>query len=187
MDSLDYRYLASLVRKAQAGDSNAFAELYVATYQQQYRYAYKYLREEELARDALQETFVQALRNIRRLRDPNLFIAWLNRINFRTCYDMKKAQHSELMDIYNEEHLAVQHSPHGRVEEEVLKIDSSEYIVRQVMNLPLTESQVILMKYYQEMKLDEIAEIMNTSRSSVKRYLRSGRNHLKKILAEFEE
>ena len=187
MESLDYAYLGELVKSAAQGDSNAFAELYAATYKQQYRYSLKYLRDEYLAQDALQETYIRALRNIRKLQNPDLFIAWLNRINFRTCYDMKKAQHSELMDIYNEEHLAVQHSPHGRVEEEVLKIDSREYIIRQVMNLPLTESQVILMKYYQEMKLDEIAQIMNTSRSSVKRYLRSGRNHLKKILAEFEE
>ena len=186
MEALDYQYLAELVRSAQDGDSNAFAELYAATYRQQFRYSLKYLRDESLAQDALQETFVRALRNIRKLKNPDLFIAWLNRINFRVCYDMKKARNEELADLYSEEHLEQQHSHLGRTEEEVLKIDSKEYILRQIMNLPLTESQVILMKYYQEMKLDEIADIMNISRSTVKRYLRSGRGHLKKILAEFE-
>ncbi len=187
MDALDYRYLASLVRKAQAGDSNAFAEIYVATYQQQYRYAYKYLREEELARDALQETFVQALRNIRRLRDPNLFIAWLNRINFRTCYDIRRSRGQEQQDGCSQERLENVHASEGRAEEEVVDIDSRRYIMKQVLNLPLTESQVILMKYYQDLTNDEIAEAMNISRSSVKRYLRSGRQRLARMLPEFRE
>lgn len=38
MDELDYDYLAKLVRRTQAGDSNAFAELYTATYKKQYRF-----------------------------------------------------------------------------------------------------------------------------------------------------
>ena len=54
MAALDYSYLASLVSRVQDGDSNAFAELYAATYQKEYRFAYKYLKEEYLAQDALQ-------------------------------------------------------------------------------------------------------------------------------------
>lgn len=41
---LDYDYIAKLVRKTQAGDSDAFAELYTATYQSQYRFAYQYVK-----------------------------------------------------------------------------------------------------------------------------------------------
>ena len=44
---LDYEYLAQLVRKTQNGDSDAFAELYVATYQKQYRFAYHYVNDPE--------------------------------------------------------------------------------------------------------------------------------------------
>ena len=40
---LDYDYIAKLVRKTQEGDSDAFAELYTATYQSQYRFAYQYI------------------------------------------------------------------------------------------------------------------------------------------------
>ena len=40
---LDYDYIAKLVRKTQEGDSDAFAELYTATYQSQYRFAYQYV------------------------------------------------------------------------------------------------------------------------------------------------
>ena len=45
MDELDYNYLAELVLKTQRGDSEAFAELYTATYQKQYRFAYRYAKD----------------------------------------------------------------------------------------------------------------------------------------------
>lgn len=95
---LDYNYLADLVVNAQNGDSDAFAELYAATYQKQYHFAYSYLKDEYLAQDALQETYILALRNLSKLRDPMLLIAWLNQINFRVCFHMYKKQ-----ERYNEE------------------------------------------------------------------------------------
>lgn len=55
MDELDYNYLAELVLKTQRGDSEAFAELYTATYQKQYRFAYRYAKDAYLAQDILQD------------------------------------------------------------------------------------------------------------------------------------
>ena len=185
MKALDHKNLAMLVRRAQAGDSNAFAELYTATYQQQYRYAYKYLKDEHLAQDALQETFINALRNITTLQNPQLFIAWLNRINFRTCYDIMKNLDKGRTDVYVEDKVEDNHAGGGYPEDEIIEIDSRKYILRQVMNLPLTESQVILMKYYQNMGNDDIAEAMNISRSTVKRCLKSGKERLARLLSDF--
>lgn len=50
---LDYDYIAKLVRKTQEGDSDAFAELYTATYQSQYRFAYQYVKDPYLAQESL--------------------------------------------------------------------------------------------------------------------------------------
>ena len=181
---LDYKYLRELVPSAHKGDSNAFAELYAATYQQQYRYAFRYLQDEGLAADALQETFIRALRNIRKLQNPDLFIAWLSRINFRVCSDILWTAEDDDTVIDDEECPKMQHPVHDMIENEVLKIDQREYLLRQVMNLPLTESQVILMKYYQGMNLNEIADVMNIGRGTAKRYIRNGRVHLRKMLTE---
>lgn len=52
---LDYDYLAKLVECTQMGDSDAFAELYTATYQKQYRFAYQYTKDSYLAQDILQD------------------------------------------------------------------------------------------------------------------------------------
>lgn len=92
MEALDYKYIAKLVSRAQIGDSDAFAELYAATYQRQYLYAYHYLKDEYLAQDALQETYVLALKNLAKLKEPTLVISWLNQINFRVCYNLHKKQ-----------------------------------------------------------------------------------------------
>lgn len=45
--------------------------------------------------------------------------------------------------------------------------------------LPFNEKQVLIMRYYNDMKLEEIAAAMEISRSSVKRYIASGQDHLK--------
>lgn len=91
MEALDYKHIANLVSRAQSGDSNAFAELYAATYQRQYLYSYRYLKDEFLAQDALQETYILALKNLIKLKDPTLVISWLNQINFRVCYNLHKS------------------------------------------------------------------------------------------------
>ena len=56
--------------------------------------------------------------------------------------------------------------------------------MNQVLKLPFTEAQVIILKYYRDMKHDDIARLMDMSRSSVKRYLISGRARLGKILQQ---
>ena len=186
MENLDYDYLAELVLKAQQGSSDAFAELYAVTYQKQYRYSYKYLRDEYLAQDALQETFIQVLKNIGKLQNPNLFIAWLNQINFRVCYDIQQKQKNYDAELaeYDAEDLENRQAATGRPEDEIVEIDSRRYILNQVMNLPLTESQVILMHYYQNMKIEDVAKLLDISRSTAKRYLKSGKARLAKILRE---
>ena len=66
---LDYVYLASLVHRVRSNDSSAFAELYSLTYQKEYRFACSFLKDRELAQDALQETYIRAYKNIDRLQE----------------------------------------------------------------------------------------------------------------------
>ena len=179
METIDLSYLNDLVIKAQKGSSNAFAELYAATYQRQYAYSFRYLRDEHLAQDALQESFVRVLKNIRKLQNPSLFIAWLNQINFHVCYDIQKERMKYGAGAGTEE---LERIPAEKgTPEEIIEIDMKRYIMRQIDSLPVTESQVIIMKYYQDMSLDEIANMLNISRSTVKRYLKSAKKHLRKL------
>ena len=168
--------------RAQEGDSDSFAELYLATYQQQFRFSYRYLQDEFLAQDALQETYILALKNLTTLRDPNVFVSWLNQINMRVCfaiYRREKRQELqmerfELLNVLNQENRGDLDSPEVRT----LKQDEQERLVKQIMQLPFSESQVIILRYFRGMKLEEVAELMQISLSSVKRYLESCRKKL---------
>ena len=188
MASYDYQYLAHLVRRAQAGSSDAFAELYVATYQQQYAFSYRYLQDEFLAQDAIQETYILALKNITTLCDPLVFVSWLNQINMRVCFAMyqKERKHNAELDRYEQSQL--DHSKNRGENESpeflVMKKDEQEYVINQILALPFSESQAIFLRYYRNMKVGDIARMMDISQSSVKRYLTNGRKMLAQRLGK---
>ncbi len=168
MERLDPVYLSDLVVKAQGGSSNACAELYGASVQQQYGYACRCLLDEnagkettkDAAREALKEVYVQMIHNIRSLQSPALFTAWLSSLTFRACLE-------KMEDAAGED------TP--------VQAGGGTWTLRQILNLPLTESQVTLMRYYQKLKTQYIADLLNMSGSSVRRYLRSAQEHLKRL------
>lgn len=180
----DMRYLAELVEQVQGGDSDAFAELYALTYKRQYQLAYSYLKDEYLAQDAMQETFILVFKNINQLRDPGLFIAWINQINFRVCYAMqkKKKKSDNEINAAGEGDIEGLATESMTPEDEIVQIDENNYLVSQLLKLPFTESQCLILKFYQNKTLDEIAYLMNISRSTVKRYIKKGLARLKTVM-----
>ncbi|MBR6451456.1 MAG: RNA polymerase sigma factor [Lachnospiraceae bacterium] len=182
MPDFNHTYIGGLVLQAQENDSDAFAELYALTYKHVYNYAGHYLRDTFLAQDAVQETYISALKNIKNIKDPSLFVAWLNQICFHVCYDISKRNdkggeaNSELLDLLHDE--LTDHNPEAWTEAG----DDVDLVKQAVARLPFQEREVIVMRYYNEMKLEDIADALQISRSSVKRYLQAGRDHLEKIL-----
>ncbi|MDO4187862.1 MAG: sigma-70 family RNA polymerase sigma factor [Lachnospiraceae bacterium] len=182
MADYDHLYIASLVRRAQAGNSEAFSELYMLTYKQVYNYALRYLKDEHLAQDAVQDTYITAFKNLKGIKDPSLFVAWLNQINFHTCFDMCKKANSSYGFI-DSEHLEltrddnIEHNPEDMYE----KQDEIAKLHEAIESLPFHEKQVIVMRYYNEMKLEEIAKALSISRSTVKRYLQNAKDKLSNL------
>lgn len=185
MAYFNHSYIGQLVIRAQKSDSDAFAELYAMTYQHTYNYAVHYLRDSNLAQDAVQETYILALRNINGIKEPSLFVAWLNQICFRVCYDMSKKNkaeygdtNSELLEFLRDDYLG--HNPEQNLE----KDDETKRLQEAVSQLPFNEQEVIVMRYYNDMKLEEIAAALRVSRSSVKRYLISARKRLAEMIGK---
>lgn len=183
MPEPNHQYLAGLVIRFKQHDTDAFAELYALTYNKVYNYARHYLKDEYLAQDAMQEVYIAAFRNIDKLSDPTLFIAWLNRISFHVCYDIQQKQFGrqefsdpELLELVRDDR------PHS--DPEALALRSSEIRqLRQAMEeLPFQERAVLSMRYYNDMKLEEIASTMDLSRSTIKRYIVSAKEHLARKL-----
>lgn len=183
MKEFDISYMANLVSRAQRNDSDAFAELYALTYNKVYNYSRQYLRDDFLAQDAMQEVYILALKNIKKLNDPKLFIAWLNRISFNVCYDIskrladKQVSAPETFEIIQDENIG------SNPEANYQKKDENARLTQALDMLPFQEKQVLVMRYYNNMKLEEIASAMDISRSSVKRYIAAGQKKLKQIMS----
>lgn len=77
--------IAELVARAQRGDHEAFEDLVRGPYDRLYAVARRILRDPPAAEDAVQDTLVHAWRNLRALRDPDRFEAWLHRPLVNAC------------------------------------------------------------------------------------------------------
>lgn len=162
-------YLIGLVRRAQQNDSDAFAELYTLTYERQYAFACRYLHDERLAQDALQEAYIVVYQGLPGLREPKCFTTWLRSIIQRICCDMagKRRRQPAGMQAEQLDLLPDELADPGRVNE----IGEMRDLVNR---LPYRERQAIIMRYFAEMELRDIAQAMDCSVSSVTRYLRRG-------------
>lgn len=179
-----HTYIAEVVKRAQSGGSDAFAELYNMTYKKVYNYCWHYLKDEYLAQDAVQEIYISALKNLDKLNDPTLFVAWLNQISFHVCFDMTKkngdcdATDSEILEEVSDSNES------NNPEAEAFKNDEHERLRKALDKLPGTEKELIVLRYYSNMKIDEIVEVTGISRSTVKRHINSATDRLKILMKE---
>lgn len=81
-----------LVIRARSGDHDAFSLLATAAIGHLFGLARLILRDEERAQDAVQDAFVNAWLDIRALRDPERFDAWIHRLLIRSCYRNAKTE-----------------------------------------------------------------------------------------------
>jgi RNA polymerase sigma factor (sigma-70 family) len=89
----------SLVERAGEGDHDAFAALVRASIARLDAAARLILRDPELARDAVQETLVQAWRDLPGLRDPDRFDAWIHRITIRSCLTILRRRRRRVIEV----------------------------------------------------------------------------------------
>lgn len=178
-----HTYIAEFVKRAQSGDSDAFAELYNMTFNKVYNYSRHYLRDEFLAQDAVQEVFILALKNINKLNDPTLFIAWINQISFHVCYDMAKAHKSDYGEIDSEmlEEIC-DTKKDSNPEDFTIDNDESRRLKAAIQRLSTSEQELVTLRYFNSMKIDDIVNATGISRSTVKRQLNSITEKLRRYM-----
>ncbi len=135
---------------------------------------YLYLCDQSMAEDALQEIFLKIYRNMDRFRGECSEKTWVMKIAVNTCYSMN---HSGWSRFFNR-HVTPEMMP----DETVQTDDEDKQLVSAVAGLPLKLREVILLYYFQNLKVNEIAETLGISQSSVSGRLKRGRDRLKTML-----
>ena len=135
---------------------------------------YLYLCDQSMAEDALQEIFLKIYRNMDRFRGECSEKTWVMKIAVNTCYSMNHSGWSRFFNRYV--------TPEMMPDETVQTDDEDKQLVSAVAGLPLKLREVILLYYFQNLKVNEIAETLGISQSSVSGRLKRGRDRLKTML-----
>ena len=156
------------------------------TYNKVYNYACHYLQDTYLAQDAVQEVYILVLKNITTLNDPLVFISWLNQICFRVCFDLCKKRNQNYGVLDDETIASIKdENEDSNPEDSFCNAELRTHLKNAIDHLPLNEQQAIILRYFNNMKIDTIANAMDLSKSTVKRYLISAKNHLQAYLHEY--
>src|SRR5437870_2904729 len=161
-----------IVERAVSGDPEAFGEIVRRWERRIYALAYGMLGREEDARDATQETFLAAFRNLRGFRGEAKVSSWLHRIAVNQCITRQRRARVRSETALEDETerdaasftLATSLSPASQAESR----ERTEVVRRAVAALPPELRQVIVMKEFEEMTFQEIAETLDIPLSTVK-------------------
>ena len=161
-----------VVERALSGDAEAFGEIVSRWQRRIFALAYGMLGREEDARDATQETFLAAFRNLRSFRGDAKVSSWLHRIAVNQCITRQRRVKvrgettlEDEMEADGASYSAPAHQSPARVAESRERTDS---VRRAVRALPSELRQVVVMKEFEELTFQEIAEALDLPLSTVK-------------------
>ena len=133
------------------------------------------LCDKTLAEDAAQETFLKVYRSMDSFRGESSEKTWILKIAMHACYDINHSRWFRFMDRHVTPEMLPDRSA-GTAN------DRDDELTAAVMKLPRRLREVILLRYYQGLKINEIADALNISHSSVSGRLKRGREKLKDLL-----
>ena len=169
-----------LVRRAIEGDHDAFCSLVDVSVDRLYRVATLILRDPDRAQDAVQEALMSAWKDVRALRDPDAWDAWLHRITVWACYKAAKKERRrktvELKVVSDPARLVSSDSAGA--------LANRDLIERQLNDLPIEHRAVIVLRFYLDLPLDEVADILDIPVGTVKSRLHRALASLRESMAQ---
>lgn len=183
--------LTSLVCAVQQGDRQAADELYTTVHQGLYYYISKTVNDPELAQDLLQETFIEIYQTIDKLNEPTAFLKWSRQIAYHKCTAYARKTKDVLVDE-NEDGLSVfdtiEEDRTEFIPDEALdKADLKQTIRDMLAELPMEQRSAIMLRYFDEISVKEIAEIQGVTEGTVKSRLNYGRKAIQKSVEDYEK
>ena len=177
--------LTQLVEKAREGNRLAFDQL-IDHYQGDiYRLIFYRIRSRMDAEDLTQDVFVRAYRSISRIREPHKFRSWLFRIAINRVNDYLRKKRVRSIFKSSDEGMEVQPAETDFQDtpealDQVLKEDFWRHIERIAAKLSKMEREVFMLRFLDNLNINEIAQTLKKSESTVK-------THLYRALAKFKK
>ncbi len=159
----------ALIERASQGDHEAFGMLIGARLARLDTAARLIVRDAELARDAVQEATLHAWRNLRGLRDPDRFDAWLHRLTVNACLDLARRRRGRVIEIK----LTPLHDT--PVQDASSLVTDTIYVERMLAHLDPAQRAVVVLHYFLDLSLPETAAALGipvgTAKSRLNRAL----------------
>jgi RNA polymerase sigma-70 factor (ECF subfamily) len=178
-----------MVERALTGDPEAFGEIVQRWERRIFALAFGMLGREDDARDATQETFLAAFRNLRGFRGEAKVSSWLHRIAVNQCITRQrraKVRSETALEDEAEKNAAVFAAP-----AEVSPARAAEHrevssaVRKAVCALPADLRQVVVMKEFEELTFQEISDVLDVPLSTVKSRLYTALRQLQMRLGQF--
>jgi len=183
--------LTPLVIKAQQGDQTALNDLISACYQDLYYYAYKTAGSEDLAADVTQESCLEIITTLDKLREPGAFTVWARRIVYHRCAKYFRDNREVLLEENEDGETLLDRLPDenpGSLPEQIQEDKEFKQLMQQMLDsLPAQQRSALLLYYYEHLSVGQIAQIQNTTEGTVKSRLNYGRKAMKTQVEDYEK
>ncbi|MFO7172271.1 MAG: sigma-70 family RNA polymerase sigma factor [Bacillota bacterium] len=181
---------AKLVERARQGDVDAFEALIVQYERKVYNLAYRLTGNPEDASDLAQEAFVRVYQSLGDFRGDSSFATWLYRIVANACRDeLRRRQRQRTVSlevtVENEDgEMVRQYADEGEGPDQALERVELQRLVRETLaTLDEDHRQILILRDFQDLSYQDIAELLNLSLGTVKSRINRARNALKEKLA----
>lgn len=179
--------ISHLVEKVKKGDNKSFEKLYKLTEREVWFTCISFLKNETTAQDIMQETYITAFLKIQSLEKSSQIRSWLNRIAVNKCKNYLKGKGEIQLDDEIFENQAIV-DERISIPEEYISDKAKREIILSIMQEVLSDVQyqTVIMHYFNEMTVDEIAEVFECSRGTVLSRLNYSRAKMKTAIEDYE-
>ena len=184
--------LVSLVRAVQSGNEAAAGDLYDAFYDGIYYFILKSVdNDPELAADLTQDTFLEILETIHKLQEPAAFVTWSKQIAYHKCTAYFRKHREILLDEQEDGYSVFDTVEEERKEfipdEALDKEDFKQTIQSMINDLPKEQRSALVLRYFNEISVKEIAQIQGVSEGTVKSRLNYARKAIQQAVESYEK
>lgn len=180
--------LREAIERLKSGDQDAFHIFYIHTYQFVYARAKFTIRDEHEAQDLMQEVYLAVYRNIGSLKNTDSVYSWLGGITLRQGMKLVNRKKRNILLSEDQEGMFEDLPDESRgTEERIARAEEIQIMKDCIYELSEEQRAVVLAYYYDEMKVEEIARLLEISEGTVKSRLYHARKRLKASLVELEK